>query len=278
MFQYTVRGHDMKECPTPKELANKIAGYQLTNVQFALNKSFPDIGDLTSLNPGMGTFFRETFAAESVQIALLSCYSNLIHPDPVKRHEILTRFERYLAHAKYFGASMVATETGSVLPQMGYSEDNFSDRVFYDLVDVIRQLVAYAEKHQIMLGIEAGLNHPLYSLDRIEALLQRVPSEFLGIILDPTNLITVDDYQKQVALTEEAFARFGQSIVCLHLKDYQISDGKIQVVPLGEGCIDYRSILRITARHKPYCYVVLEGTTDTALPHALELLHAGSYH
>ncbi|OTN76776.1 hypothetical protein A5886_001855 [Enterococcus sp. 8G7_MSG3316] len=272
MCQFAVRGHDMKDCQTPKELAQTIARHQLTNVQFALTKSFPDSGDITSLNPGMGTYFKQTFAAEGVQIALLSCYSNLIHPDAKKREAILTRFERYLAHAKYFGAVMVASETGSVLPQMGYTEENFSDETFEDLVGVIQRLVAYAEKHHILLGIEAGLNHPLYSLDRIAMLLDRVPSEWLGIIFDPTNLITIKDYQQQVALTEEAFARFGDSIVCLHLKDYQVIDNKIDVVPLGEGCMDYQKILQITARHKPYCYVVLEGTTDAALPRALALL------
>ncbi|WP_312497608.1 sugar phosphate isomerase/epimerase family protein [Enterococcus sp.] len=274
MFQYAVRGHDMKNCPTPKDLAQKIAHFQLNNVQFAMTKSFPDIGDLTSMNPGLGTFFKQTFAAEGIQIALLSCYSNLIHPDLEKREALLTRFERYLAHAKYFGAAMVASETGSVLPEMGYTEENFSDAAFEDLVGVIQRLVAYAEKQQVMVGIEAGLNHPLYSLDRIELLLERVPSAYLGIIFDPTNLITSDDYPMQATITEEAFARFGDSIVCLHLKDYRITDSQLQVVPLGEGCIQYQKILDIVARYKPYCYVVLEGTTDAALPRALALLSA----
>ncbi len=53
---------------------------------------------------------------------------------------------------------------------------------------------------------EAGLNHPLSSIDRIEELLERVPSDYLGIIFDPTNLITSKNYQEQVALTREAFS------------------------------------------------------------------------
>ena len=169
---------------------------------------------------------------------------------------------------------MVASETGSILPNMGYTEENFSDVVFDDLVQVIKRLVQVAKRHQVMLGIEAGLNHPLSSIDRIEELLERVPSDYLGIIFDPTNLITAKNYQEQVALTREAFSRFGDAIVCLHLKDYQVIDGKIKVVPLGEGRIDYQQLLAITAAYKPYCYVVLEGTTEEAMQPAISLIEA----
>ena len=74
-------------------------------------------------------------------MALLSCYSNLIHPDPHEREKILQKFERYLFHARYFGASMVASETGSVIPTLGYSEENFTDEVFDELVTVVQRLV-----------------------------------------------------------------------------------------------------------------------------------------
>ena len=76
------------------------------------------------------------------------------------------------------------------LPPLGYSEENFSDEVFEDLIHVIQRLVRVGEKYQIMVGIEAGLNHPLYSNQRIAELIERVPSDYLGIIYDPTNLIT----------------------------------------------------------------------------------------
>lgn len=274
MFQLTVRGHDLKNYGSPEELAQKIAAQNIHNIQFALNKSFPQWAEPEQLSPGLGRFFKRVFGQSHVQVALLSCYCNLIHPDLEKREAILSRFETYLAHAKYFDAAMVASETGSVLPNMGYTEENFSDAVFDDLVQVIKRLVQVAKRHQVMLGIEAGLNHPLSSIDRIQELLERVPSDYLGIIFDPTNLITAKNYQEQVALTREAFSRFGDAIVCLHLKDYQVIDGKIKVVPLGEGMIDYQQLLAITAEYKPYCYVVLEGTTEDAMQPAISLIEA----
>ena len=273
MYNLTIRGHDLTNISNPLDLAKQIAAKQIHNVQFSLAVSFPELSDGEKLNPGMGTFFKQIFAEQEVQVALLSCYSNLIHPDPLKREKILQKFESYLAHAHYFGASMVASETGSVLPEMGYTIDNFQPNVFEDLVAVIRRLVKVGEQHRMMVGIEAGLNHPLFSVERIHELLKRVNSPYLGIIFDPTNLITVDTYKDQVKIVRQAFQLFGDQIVCLHLKDFNVANGEINPVPLGEGLIQYEEILTILHQYKPYSYVVLEETKDNSICQAVDLIN-----
>ena len=52
-----------------------------------MNASFPDLSAPEKMNPGMGTFFKNEFQEQGVQIALLSCYSNLIHPEPGEREK-----------------------------------------------------------------------------------------------------------------------------------------------------------------------------------------------
>lgn len=268
-----MRGHDITTASTPEELANKLHKLKMKNIQFALSASFSEISDPYKLNPGMGTYFKQLFRRYDIQIALLSCYSNLIHPDKISREKILQKFETYLEHGKFFGASMVASETGSILPNLGYSELNFSDTVFDDLIEVIQRLVKKGEETGVMVGIEAGLNHPLYSNERIEDLLRKVSSHQLGIIYDPTNLITVETYTHQVEMVRDAFKNFGNKIVCVHLKDFVIESDKIKVVPLGEGIIDFKAILKIVSSYRPYCYVVLEGTKDDKIIKALNLLN-----
>ena len=272
MFNLAVRGHDLTKVCDPQDLACQIAEKGIKNVQFALNASFPELSAAAQINPGMGTFFKNEFGQQNVQVALLSCYSNLIYPDPHEREKILQKFERYLFHARYFGASMVASETGSVIPTLGYSEENFTDEVFDELVTVVQRLVKTGERYQTMVGIEAGLNHPLFSNDRIQELIARVPSDFLGIVYDPTNLITPETASKQVEIVAEAFEKFGERIVCLHLKDYVIEEDRIVSVPLGEGIIPYQAILQIVDQYKPYCYVVLEGTKDEGIKRAVAMI------
>ncbi|MCD5029223.1 sugar phosphate isomerase/epimerase family protein [Enterococcus asini] len=274
MFNLAIRGHDLSGVQTPEDLAEKAAAQEIHNLQLALGASFPNMdSSAQAINPGMGTYFKNTLAKKDLQVAILSCYSNLIHPDPASREEILQRFEAYLAHARFFGASMVASETGSVIPGLGYTEDNFQDEVFEDLIGVVKRLVAKGEKMGTLVGIEGGLNHPLYSLNRIDQLLAAIDSEYLGIILDPSNLITPENYESQVDIVKDAFERFGDKICAFHLKDFVIEEGKVQPVDFGTGLMNTQAILDIIASYKPYCYVVLEGTQNDAIKRAVKAIN-----
>lgn len=275
MLNITVRGHDLSGVASVKDLAEHTKKQGVHNLQLALGMSFPDMpSGAANLNPGMGAAIKRELANEDVQVGILSCYINMIHPDLEIREQLLQKFESYLRHARYFGASMVASETGCVLPEIQYTEDNFSDEAFADMVGVIRRLVKAGEEAGMLVGIEPGLNHPLYSLERVEQLLTAVQSDYLGIIFDPSNLITNEDYQHQVAMVERAYESFGDKIVAVHLKDFKVEDDQIIPVNLGEGLIDYAAIARIIAKHKPLSYVVLEETKDDHIGKALQLLLA----
>ncbi|SEA96747.1 sugar phosphate isomerase/epimerase family protein [Trichococcus collinsii] len=275
MLNITIRGHDLSGVTSVKELAEQTKKQGIHNLQLALGMSFPDMpSGAANLNPGMGAAIKGALSETDVQVGILSCYINMIHPDPEIREQLLQKFESYVRHARYFGAAMVASETGCVLPEIQYTEDNFSDEAFADMVGVIRRLVKAGEEAGMLVGIEPGLNHPLYSLERVEQLLAAVQSDYLGIIFDPSNLITSENYLEQVSLVESAFERFGDKIVAVHLKDFKVEDDQIIPVNLGEGLIDYAAIAAIIAKHKPLSYVVLEETKDDHIGKALQLLVA----
>ena len=267
------RGHDLTTVQSVDDLAKKASEQEISTLQLALSRSFPDLAtDSHAINPGMGHYIKQSLAKEDVSVGILSCYINMIHPNLSVRETVLRQFERYLQYAASFGATMVATETGSV-SEAGYTEKNFSDEAFSQIVEAIRQLVRAGERHRMMVGIEPGLNHPLYSLDRVAELIATIDSDYLGIILDPTNLITAENHHQQVGLVEEAFERFGEKICGLHLKDYLVSDeGEIVPVDLGTGMIDYEAIVKIAQKHRPYLYIVLEETKDDGLKHAVSIL------
>lgn len=273
-MNYTIRGHDLKT-NSVEELARKTKEQGIESLQLALGLSFPELPSAgVNLNPGMGAMIKNTLAKQQVSVGILSCYINMIHPDLTIREELLQKFESYLRHAKYFGAAMVATETGNVFPEIHYTEENFTEEAFQAIVDSIQRLVKAGEQHQTLVGIEPGLNHPLYSVAMVERLLEEIPSDYLGIILDPTNLITKDTYKNQVEIVEEAFQKFGDKIVAIHLKDFTIKEDAIVPVNLGEGLIDYPAIIKIIQKHKPMSYVVLEETKNEHIGQALQLLES----
>ena len=273
MLNITIRGHDLSQVQTIEDLAEKTKEQGIHTLQLALGLSFPEISSgANEINSGMGNYVKRVLEKQEVSVGILSCYINMIHPDLTIREELLTKFEQYLRYASSFGASMVASETGCVLPEIQYTEENFTDEAFAEAVSVIRRLVKAGEKYQMMVGIEPGLNHPVYSLERVEQLIQAVDSDYLGIILDPTNLITSSDYQEQVQLVEEAFERFGEKICAVHLKDFRVEQEKIVPVNLGDGVIEYTKIKEIIMKNRPYLYVVLEETKDDGIRYGRSLL------
>ena len=273
MLNITIRGHDLSQVQTIEDLAEKTKEQGIHTLQLALGLSFPEISSgANEINSGMGNYVKRVLEKQEVSVGILSCYINMIHPDLTIREELLTKFEQYLHYASSFGASMVASETGCVLPEIQYTEENFTDEAFAEAVSVIRRLVKSGEKYQMMVGIEPGLNHPVYSLARVEQLIQAVDSDYLGIILDPTNLITSTNYQEQVQLVEEAFERFGEKICAVHLKDFRVEQEKIVPVNLGDGVIEYTKIKEIIKKNRPYLYVVLEETKDDGIRYGRSLL------
>ena len=273
MLNITIRGHDLSQVQTIEDLAEKTKEQGIHTLQLALGLSFPEMSSgANEINSGMGNYVKRVLEKQEVSVGILSCYINMIHPDLTIREELLTKFEQYLRYASSFGASMVASETGCVLPEIQYTEENFTDEAFAEAVSVIRRLVKAGEKYQMMVGIEPGLNHPVYSLERVEQLIQAVDSDYLGIILDPTNLITSTDYQGQVQLVEEAFERFGEKICAVHLKDFRVEQEKIVPVNLGDGVIEYTKIKEIIKKNRPYLYVVLEETKNDGIRYGRSLL------
>ncbi|EOT44333.1 sugar phosphate isomerase/epimerase family protein [Enterococcus columbae] len=262
-LMYAMRGHDFQDYTTPESLAQKMAMKKINAVQLALAYSFSDIAtDDKKLSPGLGYTFQQAFQKEHVLISILSCYINMIHPDKQIREQLLQRFESYIRYASFFGAKIVATETGNVLPVIQYTEKNFTDEAFETMISSVLRLVQYAEKQNICVGIEPGINHPLHSIEKIVRLLDKIHSPSLGIILDPTNLITSDNYNQQYEMVKQCLELFSERIVAFHIKDFIIKGDKIVPVNLGQGLMDYKALLDLIEAYKPYCLTVLEETKE----------------
>ncbi|GAA2182378.1 sugar phosphate isomerase/epimerase [Brooklawnia cerclae] len=270
-INFGARGHDVTWARTPEELADGLAGYGVHNVQLALGRSFPALSGGGQVNPGMGAYFRRVMADRGVQIAVMGCYSNIIDPDPERRAGVLATFEAYLRNARHFGAPIVATETGTVNREgFAYTTANFTDDVYAETARVVRRLVEYGERVGTIVGIEPGVNHPIHDLDRVEQLLGDVDSPFLGIVLDPTALLDPHAPTDPAAMTDEAFDRFGDRIVAVHVDDYRLEEGKVVRCDIDEGVLPVGSILSTVSARRPHLVVVMEETTNQAIARAVD--------
>lgn len=270
-INFGARGHDVTWATTPEELARGLAGYGVHTVQLALGRSFPELSGPQAINPGLGAYVRRVLAAQDVDIAVLGCYDNIIHPDAERRESILRKFEAYLRCARHFGAPIVATETGSVNREgFAYTRSNFTDEAYREAAAVIRRLADYGERVGTIVGIEPGINHPIYNLDRVEQLLDEIDSPFLGIVFDATALLDPHEPVDLAALTGDAFERFGGRIVAAHLDDYRLVDGRVIRCDIDDGVLPVGRILSTIREHAPYLAVIMEETVNEAIARAVD--------
>lgn len=268
-----IRGHDFNKRETPAELAKEIAAAGLHNIQFALNVSFPEVpSESGNMNPGVGNFYRKTFAEQDVEIVVLSCYINMIHPDVEQREQVLQKFFSYLRTARAFGANMVATETGNIDAEIHYTEKNFTPEAFEKVVESVSRMASYAEKMGMFVAIEGGLNHPIYSPQKVKELLDRVQSPNVQIILDTTNFLKADTYQDQRKVIDQAFELYGSDIAAIHLKDFVVEEGRVKPVAIGTGMMDFPYLLEVVKREKPYLPLIMEETKEPDVPNAIAYL------
>lgn len=269
-FNLGIRAHDLV-ASTPAELVTKLKTYQLKNIHFAPKKSFPNlVPDLSKLTEETARFLGDTFAQEEVKLSVLGCYVNISSRDKKIRQQAVDQFKHHLQLAAAFHAPLVGTETGSVT--QGYTVENFTEEAYVAARESVIEMVKTAENLQVMVGIEAGLNHPLYTSQLAKRLVEEVQSPNLRIIFDPANLMRPDNYLQQERVIAEALEDLQDVIEVVHLKDFQVIDNKIKIVPVGTGRMDYTEVLRFLKHQRPAMFASLEATTEDHLPYALEVL------
>jgi L-ribulose-5-phosphate 3-epimerase len=273
MMRIGVRAHDFGKLPA-EILAGRIAAKGLSCVQLALSKAIAGI-DLKpgELNPGMAFHVGQAFHRHGLQIAVLGCYINPIHPDRETRRVLLGLFKEHLRFARDFGCSLVALETGSVNADYSFHPDNHGEPAFQMFLASIAALVEEAEKFGVIVGIEGVATHVVSTPVRMRTVLDTIGSNHLQVVLDPVNLLTADNYQGQDRLMKEAFDLYSDRIVVIHAKDFIIEDRTFKAVRAGQGCLNYELLLGMIQQRKPYVSVLLEEAGEDTVEECLRFLH-----
>jgi len=155
----------------------------------------------------------------------------------------------------------VGTETGAVNSQYRYEPANKSEEALQIFIENLRDIVDYAEKMGVIIGIEPVSTHIVYDAKRARKVLDAIDSPNLQIIFDPVNVINKDNYMEQGNIINEAFELLREEIACIHAKDFILdADGNVKSVISGEGILDYDLLMSHIRKCKPYIHVLLEET------------------
>ncbi len=253
------RAHDFGRLP-PEALAAAVAAQGLTCVQLAPAKALPDVawraGELT---PALASRTAAAFARCGVEIAVLGCYVNPLHPNPDTRRELLSLFKEHLQVASDFGCGLVALETGSVNADYSPSPANRSEAAFDDAVRSFSELAEAAEAAGVAVGVEAVASHVVSTPAKLRRLLDRAGSPRLRVVLDPVNLLEAENWTRQAEVYREALSLVGDRVAVLHLKDFAVTDGAPRPAALGRGGrVDLAPVLEWACGCRPDCCALLE--------------------
>ncbi|MGC6769170.1 sugar phosphate isomerase/epimerase family protein [Enterococcus sp. LJL51] len=255
-----IRAHDLS-ADSREELADKVLKHDLSHIQLAVKKSFPEFApDLRSISSGTASFISDYLQRMGIKISVLGCYINMASPDPQFRRRELDIFKHHITLANDYHAAVVGTETGSVGD--GYTTKNFTEEAYQLARDSVIELTAFAEKFGVTVGVEAGINHPLHTSELALRLIKEVQSPNLKIIMDCANLISVENHQQQEAVVYNALNQLRDDIASFHLKDFIIENNQVKIVPVGTGWMNYDQILSFLKHDKPLMFASLEATVE----------------
>jgi sugar phosphate isomerase/epimerase len=259
-----VRAHDFG-CLPAGELAAKIAAKQMVCAQLAIGKAIAGINLKPGvLNPGLAFDIGKAFRGHDVQIAVLGCYVNPIHPDPATRTSLLGLFKEHLRYARDFGSGLVALETGSVNSDYSPHPDNHGEAAFQQSLASIAELVAEAERFGVIVGIEAVASHVVSTPQKMKRMLDSVASNNVQVVFDPVNLLSLDNHHKQERVIGESLELFGDRIAIIHAKDFAIENGQFRSTSAGLGKLRYDLVMRFAVTQKPGISILLEDTSEQA--------------
>ena len=278
MIQLGIRLHDVNtaaslEEKTMEARAEKAKQEGFSCVHLAYQKVISGVSfDDAALNEGLACYTKRVFQEQKLDIAVLGCYLNLAHPDPAELAKIKSRYFGHLRVAALAGCSVVGTETGAPNAQYKLDANTHSREALDTFIRNLAEVVERAEHWGVSMAIEPVWNHIVYNADRAVEVLKAIQSPNLRIILDPVNLLCMENADNREAIFQDAFEKLCDHIAVVHLKDFVRRDGKLVSVAAGTGEMNYENILRFVKARKPFIQATLENTTNDNAVQSRELI------
>ena len=137
---------------------------------------------------------RAATRATGVRIVSFSATFNMIDPNPAVRTIGLRRLSVLAAAAKELGVPVLSLCTGSRDPEnmWRHHPGNLEPGAWHDLLNTMAAALAIAERFDVMLGVEPEPGNVVRTSAHAQRLLTELPTDNLGFVLDPANLLGDD--------------------------------------------------------------------------------------
>ena len=242
---------------TNDTLAEQLDRQGIRTIQLFLNQTdsrywrYNGRSDLSDLTPQRCRAIADAYRDKGIAIHSVGVYTNLIHPDPAERQANLAYFEGMMKAAAAMDVHVLITEAGHYhaeepAPRVAY---HFQEEVWRTMVATGKELASLADAHDATVLLEPFFRGFLASAKRTRLFLEEVDSPRIRALLDPANLLEVNDL-------EEMFDQLEPWIDCMHAKDRKLHVDR--GVPAGQGDLDYERFVTLAAERTPEAPLILE--------------------
>ena len=165
----------------------------------------------------------------------------------------IDEIENLIPYAKEFNSPVIRIKSSSVLECAREKLGKPWREHVENCVSVLTNLAPDLRKFGIKIAIE---NHQDLDSNDLLEIVERVGSDIVGVNFDIGNAFSTCEDPR--VFTE----KLGSSILNVHLKDYKIyksEDGfRLVRCPLGEGAVDFKTVLPIIEKNSPRANMVVE--------------------
>lgn len=206
-------------------------------------------------------------------IAAVSGTYNMIHPDPKRRRDGLSRLRGLASNCDRLGTSVITLCTGTRDPHNMWRRhpDNDSPEAWQDLLVSMRVALQIAEEHDVELAFEPEVSNVVDSARKGRRLIDQMQSPNLKVVMDPANLFHKGELTRMREIVDEAFVLLGDFIAIGHAKDLD-HDGEAGHLAAGKGLLDYAQYLSWISKLDFSVPLILHGLSETEVDECVAFL------
>ena len=205
--------------PTLEETLDAIAQHGITHVQF--NMACAGLPTLPErLDEDLCVWIARSFRERGLTMAAISGTFNLCDPDAFRLIENFRSLEVLASACRWLDTRIITLCTGTRDPDdmWKWHPENVRRTTWDLLVQSMQAAVMLADRHEVTLAFEPERNNVVNSVPRARMLLDEIRSPWLKVVLDPANLMRVEDRPRLAEILDEALDWLGPDIVLAHAK------------------------------------------------------------
>jgi len=275
------------------ESIRRIKSLGFTSVQLDLSFKEMDLS-FDSLNREKCHFIRDAFRDANLPIVAVSGYTNIVHPNLLKREENLNNLKTLLKFARDLGTPYVISETGTFNEESDwvYHEKNGTDEAYETLCEIVTDLTKFAYDNGSVFLVENYVNNIVGTVNQLLRLFSDVNHHALGLLMDPTNYfsdININDVDGEL---NRIFNALGDRIRIAHAKDCKRAEniaekhadidateshtfrgaGAVELPAPGLGILNYDLYLKRLSAIHPNIPIIIEHLDEADIPRAKKFI------